>query len=147
MELNRLLIAVNSSAFSLRAAKIGFDISVKMDAEVALLFVIDRAKESLSAEYGPTREQSQMILLKEAGETLDQMARMYPGKRQLYKFIPEGFPQEEINNFAKEWKADLIVIGMHKRTGISQFFGSGHATDIIRHACVPVLVIPPNMSA
>ncbi|MGI8583888.1 MAG: universal stress protein, partial [Chitinophagaceae bacterium] len=122
MNFKKILIAVNSSSFSLKAAKAGFDLAHVLDAEVALLYVVDRTKESVSIEAGPTREQSEMILLKEAQETIEQLIKMYNGAKKLYKFTPEGFPKEEILNTAKEWEADIIVMGTHGRTGLSHFF-------------------------
>ena len=59
-----------------------------MDAEVALMYVVDRTKESVNIEAGPTREQSEMILLKEARETIEQLIKMYNGAKELYKFTP-----------------------------------------------------------
>ncbi|MER3465544.1 MAG: universal stress protein [Chitinophagaceae bacterium] len=146
MRFKKVLIAVDSSSFSLKAAKTGFDLAHQLNAEVALLYVIDRTKESVNIEAGPTREQSEMILLKEAQETIEQLIKMYNGAKKLYKFTPEGFPKEEILNTAKGWEADIIVMGTHGRTGLSHFFSGSIAEHVVKHACVPVLVIPPNMS-
>lgn len=146
MTFKKVLIAVDSGSFSLKAAKTGFDLAHQLNAEVALLYVIDRTKESVNIEAGPTREQSEMILLKEAQETIEQLIKMYNGAKKLYRFTPEGFPKEEILNTAKEWEADIIVMGTHGRTGLSHFFSGSIAEHVVKHACVPVLVIPPDMS-
>ena len=145
MFFKKILIAVNSSAFALKAAKVGFDLAHAVDAEVALLYVIDRTKESVNVETGATREQSEMILLKEAQETIEQMIKIYNGAKELFKFTPEGFPKEEILNVAKEWEADIIVMGTHAKSGLSHFFSGSIAEHVIRHACVPVMVVPPEM--
>ena len=145
MDFKKILIAVNSSAFSLKAAKVGFSIANALEAEVALIYVVDRTKESVNMETGPTREQSEMILLKEAQETIDQLINMYYGAKKVYKFTPEGFPREEILNVAKEWEADVIVMGTHGRSGLSHFLQGSLSEHIIKHACVPVIVIPPEM--
>ncbi|HQS22845.1 MAG: universal stress protein UspA [Sphingobacteriia bacterium 24-36-13] len=145
MTYKKILIAVDNSAFSLKAAEIGFDLGHQLDAEVALLFVINRQKENVNIETGPTREVSEMILLKEAEETIDQLIKMYNGTKKLYRFTPEGFPKEEILNIAKEWEADLIVIGTHGRTGLSHLFKGSIAEHIAHHALVPVFIIPPGI--
>ncbi len=142
MNFKKILIAVSSSPISLKAAKIGFDFAHALDAEVALLYVIDRTKESVNIEAGPTREESELILLKEAQDTIEQMIKMYNGEKKLYKFTPEGFPKEEILNTAKEWEADVIVMGTHGRTGLSHFLQGSLAEYVVRHARVPVMVIP-----
>jgi nucleotide-binding universal stress UspA family protein len=42
---------------------------------------------------------------------------------------------------AREWKADLIVVGTHGRRGIGRMFLGSGAEEIIRLAPVPVLVV------
>lgn len=144
MKFNRILIAVDSSSFSLKAARAGFALAHALDAEVALLYVVDRSKESVTIDTGPTREQSEVLLLKEAQETIEQLIKLFNGNKKLYKFTPEGFPKEEILNIAQEWRADIIVMGTHGRTGLSHFINGSIAEHVVRHACVPVMVIPPN---
>ncbi len=144
MKFNRILIAVDSSSFSLKAARAGFALAHALDAEVALLYVVDRSKESVTIDTGPTREQSEVLLLKEAQETIEQLIKLFNGNKKLYKFTPEGFPKEEILNIAQEWRADVIVMGTHGRTGLSHFINGSIAEHVVRHACVPVMVIPPN---
>ncbi len=145
MSFKKILIAIDSSPFSLKAAHAGFDLAHALDAEVALLFVIDRTKESVSIDTGPTRQESEIILLKEAQETIEQLIKMYNGAKQLYKFTPEGFPKEEILNTAREWEADVIVMGTHGRSGLSHFFNGSVAEHVIKDATIPVLVMPPNL--
>ncbi len=67
----RILIAINSSPFSLKTAKTGFDLAHALDAEVGLIYMIDRHKEFVSIEAGPTREESELLSLKQAQETID----------------------------------------------------------------------------
>jgi nucleotide-binding universal stress UspA family protein len=145
MDFKKILIAVNSSAYALKAAKVGFQLASVVNGEIALLYVIDRSRETVNIEAGPTRQESEMLLLKEAQETLDQLVKMFKGVGNIYKFTPEGFPKEEILNTAKEWEADIIIMGTHGKTGISHFVNGSLAEYIVRHACVPVLVIPPEM--
>lgn len=144
MKFNKILIAVDSSSFSLKAARAGFALAHALDAEVALLYVVDRSRESVTIDTGPTREQSEVLLLKEAQETIEQLIKLFNGNKKLYKFTPEGFPKEEILNIAQEWRADVIVMGTHGRTGLSHFINGSIAEHVVRHACVPVMVIPPN---
>ncbi|RFO94657.1 universal stress protein [Rhodoferax lacus] len=42
---------------------------------------------------------------------------------------------------AKEWKADLIVIGTHGRRGIGRWLMGSDAEQIVRKAPVPVLLV------
>lgn len=52
-----------------------------------------------------------------------------------------GSPPEEISRHAREWGADLIVIGTRGRSQLMSML-SGSATEwLIRHTHVPVMVV------
>src|SRR3990170_8150686 len=112
MSYSKLLIAVDSSAYSLTAAKKGLDLAHQLHAQTALIFVIDKARTLHSADTGILPEEAVVVLKKEAEQTLDQLASMYNGK-DLVKFMPEGHPAEDIVKTAEAWEADLIVMGTH----------------------------------
>lgn len=145
MEFQKILIAVDDSAHSMKAARAGFAIAHRLKASIGLVFVVNKSNEVFNTELGITTDQSKTVLLKEAEIAIDQYIKMYDGEDEVFRFMPEGFPEKEILNIANEWKADLIVMGSHCRTGISRML-SGSLTDyIIRHADIPVVVIPPGL--
>ena len=145
MEYRKILIAVDDSAHSMKAARVGFAMAHLLKASIGLVFVINKSNEVFNTDLGITPQQSKSVLLKEAEITLDQYIRMYDGIGEIFRFMPEGFPETEILNIAKEWQADMIVMGTHGRTGISRML-SGSLTDyIVRHAEIPVLITPPGM--
>ena len=145
MEFRKILIAVDDSAFSMKAARTGFTIAHRLKASIALLFVVNKSNEVFNTDLGITPQQSKTVLLKEAEETIDQYIKIYDGIGEVFRFTPEGFPETEILSIAKEWNADLIVMGTHGRSGLSKLF-SGSLTDyIIKHSEIPVLVTPPGM--
>jgi nucleotide-binding universal stress UspA family protein len=53
-----------------------------------------------------------------------------------------GREDNEIIKFAKQEKADLIVMGTHGRTGIEHVFFGSVAEKVLRNSPFPVLVIP-----
>lgn len=145
MEYKKILIAVDDSAFALKAAKAGFALAHILNASIGLLFVVDRSKEVVSADLGITPDQSKTVLLNDAEKTIEQYIKMYNGIERIVRFTPEGIPEEEILNIAQEWEADLIVMGTHGRSGLSRILTGSVAEYVIRHAKVPVMVTPPRM--
>jgi nucleotide-binding universal stress UspA family protein len=141
MSYHKILIAVDSSPYSMSAAKKGFELAHQLSAAIGLIFVIDKSKESMNAELGITFEQSQTVLLKQAEENISQLIKMYDGMEEIMRFTPEGSPQKEIINIAKEWGADLIVMGTHGRTGLTHLLVGSVAEYVIKHAGIPVMVI------
>ncbi len=141
MSYSKILIAVDSSEFSMAAAKKGFELAHQLNAKAALIYVIDKSKGMGNVDAGIFPEDAILILKKEAEQTLDQLAAMYNGG-DLMKFMPEGHPTEDILETAKTWNADLIVIGTHGRTGLKHLLMGSVAEHIIRHSIIPLLVVP-----
>ena len=53
----------------------------------------------------------------------------------------EGRAYEEIVNFARARKADLVVLGTHGRSGISKLLAGSVAERVVRFAPCPVLTV------
>ena len=145
MAYNRILIAVDDSPESMKAAKCGFELARCLQAVVAVLYVVNKDKEVVNADLGITREESRHVLLEEANDTIAQYIKMFDGRTEVFRFTPEGTPEKEILQTADEWRADLIVMGTHTRSRIDRILTGSLAEHIIRHARIPVLVTPPNM--
>lgn len=54
-----------------------------------------------------------------------------------------GSPAHVILNVAREWDADLVVLGTHGRRGLPRFFLGSVAETVLRKAPCSALVIPP----
>lgn len=55
--------------------------------------------------------------------------------------IVEGHPKDVIMNTAKEWPADLIVLGSHGKSGIGQFFLGSVSMSVLSAAPCSVMVV------
>lgn len=135
------MIAVDSSESSLAAAKKGLELSHQLHAKAALLFVIDKTRTVHSADTGILPGEAIVVLKKEAEQTLDQLAAMYNGS-DIVKFMPEGYPDEDIIKMAATWEADLIVMGTHGRTGLMHLLTGGVTEYVLRHSKIPVMIVP-----
>jgi nucleotide-binding universal stress UspA family protein len=67
--------------------------------------------------------------------------RMAQDQPPPLEFMPVGKPALEIVKSAKEWPADVIVLGSHGRTGVARVFLGSVAEAVLRHAPCSVLVI------
>lgn len=140
MSYKKILIAVDSSEHSMKAAKKGLELAHQLNAEAALLFVVDISKALGNIDAGITHEQALIVLKKEAEQTMDELSEMYDGKK-LMKFMPEGNPEEDIIETAKNWNADLLVIGTHGRTGLKHLLMGSVAERVLRHSAIPVMIV------
>lgn len=142
MAYSKVLIAVDSSEFSMQAAKKGLELAHQLNSKTALLFVVDTSKAMGNIDAGIMPQEALIILKKEAEQTLDELAEMYNGN-ELMKFMPEGtHPADDIIKTAENWEADLIVIGTHGRTGLKHLLIGSVAEHIFRHSKIPVMVVP-----
>jgi len=65
------------------------------------------------------------------------------GNEIICEFVTRsGREDEEILEFAKKEKIDLIVMGTHGRTGIEHVFFGSVSEKVLRHSPIPVFVIP-----
>jgi nucleotide-binding universal stress UspA family protein len=53
----------------------------------------------------------------------------------------EGDPKSQILDVAKEWKADMIVVGSHGRTGLNRFLMGSVSQGVVNHAHCSVEVV------
>jgi nucleotide-binding universal stress UspA family protein len=84
-------------------------------------------------------------LLKEAGERVlaDAKARVDAAGVPVDTLLvdsPNSRLSDHVTAVAKEWPAELIVIGTHGRRGIGRVLMGSDAEQVVRHAPVPVLL-------
>lgn len=63
------------------------------------------------------------------------------------KAVYEDFAKTAILDDAKNWGADLIIVGSHGRKGFSKFFLGSVSQAVCGHADRPVLVVRPTQEA
>lgn len=145
MAYTKILIAVDSSPCSFQAARKGLELADLIQVPVALVFVIDRSQEIIHTDLEITPIQRGSFLEQQACNTMDKIIEAYgrPSRAgQILQMTPEGLPKDEILASAEKWGADLIILGTHGRTGIAHFLLGSIAEYIVRHAKVPVMVVP-----
>ena len=141
MTYKKILIAIDSSNHALHAAKYGITLARQLNASLALLFVINKNREVVNADLPITPEQSSTVLLKQAEETIEQLVKEYGLAENVFHFMPEGFPKAEIIKTAKEWEADLIVMGAHGNSNLLHLLMGSVTEYVIRHSPIPVMVV------
>jgi nucleotide-binding universal stress UspA family protein len=55
--------------------------------------------------------------------------------------VVEGHPADEILSMAKEWSADLILVGSHGRRGLNRLIMGSISMAVVSHAPCSVLVV------
>lgn len=147
-QITKILIAIEDSQYSERAAGYGFDLAEKLNASVALLHV-NEVPVGTSYITDPMLNESQVVLPdlihlqdESSKKLLDRISEVYEGRVPTYTYTKLGNPRDEILATAEEWGADMIILGTHGRTGFDHFISGSVSEKVARKAKCPVLIIP-----
>jgi nucleotide-binding universal stress UspA family protein len=140
MSFRRVLIALDASAIAAHALEAGLSLARALGADVALVHVVD-PKLAVAPEAGVPAT-ALMAEAKRDGQGLLAAATARAGSASPpWQFLREGQPAKEIIAAAREWAADLIVLGTHGRSGVARAVLGSTADAVVRHAPCPVVVV------
>jgi nucleotide-binding universal stress UspA family protein len=141
--MERILIATDLSTMKREVIRAGFELARKTNSAIDLLAVVNRSLDFFPPDTGivfADQWQARQFL---AQRELEGIREQNPDLNIEVTTII-GNPLEEIIEQSIERRSSYIVIGTHGRTGLSQVLLGSTAEYIIRHATVPVLVVPLN---
>ncbi|MDB5146425.1 MAG: universal stress protein [Mucilaginibacter sp.] len=153
MKIRKILIGIDESEFSRYAAAYGFDIAHTYGAEVGLVNIVEPVVVPTDTQDGllgmpfdtnlnlPGTE-LETLQVNRSATLLDQAAKEWGTGLEIAQFTQYGSTAEGIIECSKEFNADLIVIGTHRRTGIDKFFLGNVAEQVVNKSLIPVLVVP-----
>jgi nucleotide-binding universal stress UspA family protein len=139
MLFKRILTAVDFSPNSLEAFRIAAEMASIHSASLHLLHVIE-AWPSAPGEAA-------LELVQKANTAVEQLvASSQPGleKVTLTTEVASGRAFDEIVNRARDWRADLIVLGTKGTTSLEEIFLGGTAEHVIKEAPCSVLIVRPE---
>ena len=140
MSFRRILIAVDESPVAAHAAEVGAQLATALGAELALVCVVDPAQTAAPDSGVPVAD---LIALaeKDAKRLLADFRQRASQRYAPLEFVAVGKPASEIVKTAKEWPADVIVIGSHGRHGLDRALLGSVAEGVMRHAPCSVFVV------
>lgn len=142
----RILVALDGSETSMRALTASLNLARQGGGRVRLVHVVEEL--AYLGGFDPYGASSGDLIkvIRENGARVLQTGLDAAGSAGveadtvIYDSFGERLP-EAIADAAKQWNADLIVVGTHGRRGIGRVLMGSGAEHIIRTAPVPVLVI------
>jgi nucleotide-binding universal stress UspA family protein len=140
MTFRRVLIALDSSAIAAHALEVGLGLAQALGAEVALVYVVD-PKLAVAPEAGVPAATLMAEAKREGQGLLAAAAARAAGPSPPWQFLREGQPAKEVIAAAREWGADLILLGTHGRSGVVRAVLGSTAEAVLRHAPCPVVVV------
>ncbi len=136
----KVLIAVDEDPIAAHAAEVGMELARALKAQVALIHTIDPSA-LYAPESGIGADELALSAQRDGTRMMtDMRSRLGVGTEAL-QFIVKGSAAHEIAAAAREWGADVIVIGSHGRRGVTRALLGSVAEAVMRHASCPVLVV------
>ncbi len=145
---NKIVIAVDLSEQSAPIIHKGIEFAKKMDSSVIICTIIPIYIDYLQSEMALIPTQWDEIYNTQKTHALNELKKIqvkHPDL-QIDLMVEVGNPKFDVIEYAHHAKATYIVVGTHGRTGLSHTVLGSTAEYIIRHATVPVLVIPMDRS-
>ena len=153
MVIKKVLIAIDYGKHAAHAAEYGFELARKFGAEAGLVNIVEPvilpSVSTTDPIIGMPTESlgvDEMELLDiqqtQSENIVDQTIKKFAADTQVTHFTEYGSTTDGIITCAKEFNADIIVIGTHSRTGFDRLLMGSVAEHVVRHSPVPVLVVP-----
>ncbi|SFN24121.1 universal stress protein [Nitrosospira briensis] len=140
----RILVPVDGSPTSERALQEALRLAQQQSGRLELVHVLGDVRLMEASSYINYAEMKDAMA--SAGKKLLEQTRMVAqqsGTAAEVKLLEAGGARiaSAIVEEARQWQADLIVIGTHGRTGFSRVLFGSVAEGVVRTAQIPVLLI------
>jgi nucleotide-binding universal stress UspA family protein len=139
MPFKRILTAVDFSPNSLGAFRVAVEMAGVHSASLHLLHVIE-AWPAVPGEVA-------VEFVQKANMAIEQLVASSQPALEKVTFttdVSSGRAFDEIVNRARDWRADLIVLGTKGTTSLEEIFLGGTAEHVIKEAPCSVLIVRPE---
>src|SRR4051812_19537561 len=142
----RILVPVDGSATAMLGLTHAVGLAKALGARIRLLTVVDELLIPSVDAYAPVDLANRIAVLKEGSKKVLDAAAAFVAESAV---DPEealvethGEPvSSAILRDAKDWGADLIVMGTHGRRGLTRLLVGSDAERVLRDAPAPVLLV------
>ncbi len=142
----KILVPIDGSPTSDQGLAEATGLAREMGSKMRLIHVVDQLSIMTSMAGSMTFTSEALEAMKKAGEEVLQKARaavtqesIVVDTRLLDNF--NGTVSDLVAKDAREWGADLIVLGTHGRRGVRRVLLGSDAEQILRSSQVPVLLV------
>lgn len=139
-DIRRLLVCLDGSTTSAAILPVARSWASELDLEVVLLHVAYPAGDPTAGQVSVPEEVR--VVTGELKRTAAELADA--GIDVRWQVVEDSAPATGIVRQAAHRTADLIVMATHGRTGLARVLAGSVATEVIRHAPVPVLTVRPE---
>jgi nucleotide-binding universal stress UspA family protein len=143
----RVLVAVDGSVASLKAARLTVELATSWHAAVRAIAVADGESAGrlldIAGRPGPTARERRQTQLRDVLDYVKRLATDAGLEVDVLLRDPAGAqPYELILDEADRWKADLLFVGRREHRGLGRALLGSQAEHVLEFARLPVVVVP-----
>jgi nucleotide-binding universal stress UspA family protein len=142
----KILIATDGSDTSMQAADNAISIGKCAGAVVTAVYVVDVHRLAQLPGYAAMpgiKDNLVELMFREGSEALEEIGDKARDAGVAYeRAIAQGDPAEELLKLCGDKEFDLIVLGTIGKSGLTKFLLGSVAEKVVRHAHIPVLLVP-----
>ena len=153
MKITKILIGIDDSTYAHHVAAYGFELARSLNAVVGLVHIVEPVvfqRESVDTISGVSMDNAMAIQETEMMEVqneqsliiIDRTIKEFGEGMDVSRFTQYGATTDGIIACGKEFDANLIIIGTHRRSGLNRLLMGSVAEHVVRYSEIPVLVVP-----
>lgn len=136
-----IVIATDGSENTQKAISYGIEIAKLSGATVHALYVVNTSPV-ISDNWTIGKESIYEIIRSEGEKAVSEVKKIGEASGvEVKEVVLDGYPSNEIINFAEKNKMNLIVMGTLGKTGFDKFLLGSVAEKVVRGSKVPVMVV------
>ncbi|WP_027138689.1 universal stress protein [Gaetbulibacter saemankumensis] len=139
--MKKIIVPIDFSEHSEFALKTAARLARKYDAEVLVLHMLEMSDLMLTASEGLQYEKASFFIKLSEQKFEDFLKKDYLSDIKITPIIKHFKVFSEVDDVAKEHRADLIVMGSHGASGVKEFFVGSNTERVVRNSEIPVLVV------
>lgn len=142
---NTVVIPIDFLDHTGKVVDYGVNMAKKLNAAIHFIHVVEEV--SIYGDYmGPTIKHFVPQMMEIAREKMNTLVKKHDSSETpCTGEVTSGEVVEDICRYAKEHKADMIVIGTHGRKGLEKFWLGSVAERVVKNAPCPTLTFNPNL--
>lgn len=142
--MKKIIVPIDFSEYSEYALETAAMLAWKNKAELLALHMLEMS-EAILTRAGTDMQMETLFFLQLAEKKFKEfLNKDYLKGVKVTPIVKHFRVFSEVNDVAKEYGADLIVMGSHGASGIKEFFIGSNTEKVVRHSNIPVMVIKHN---
>ena len=142
MHTQRILVGIDFSAASEAALEYAVGLAKALHASVTAVHAYDLPKYSFPDVAVPVPPEMEREIVKAATRSLHDACDPFAKTGvKIDALVVKGKPWAELDRVAEAKKADVIVLGTHRRGPLGRVFLGSVAEKVVRAAPIPVLTV------